>query len=210
MENVRMVGAMPSTYSGTPSLATLAVVAVALAPGVFSSLMAPGSGGMDTVDTLSSRHYLFEGSAAPVTLTYVKARSSEERIVYLRQVLGLSITDLAELLGVTRPTVYAWMKGGEMKEEHAHRLGELSSVAEELESAGVAGLAKLAKRKLSTGVSLFDLVKAGKPFSHLLHEVAALAETEQRQRLHKKGGQYSRSTAEVTQTLGVAGYVQDV
>lgn len=210
MENVKMVGAIPSAYSGTTSLSTLAAVAVALVPGVFSSLMAPGSGGMDTVDALSSRHYLFEASAAPVTLTYAKTRSSEEQIAILRQVLGLSITDLAELLGVTRPTVYAWMKGGEMKEEHAHRLSELSSVAEEIESAGVEGLAKLAKRKLSAGVSLFELVKAGQPFSHLLHEIAALAETEQRQRLHKKGGQYSRSTAEVARVVGVAGYVQDV
>lgn len=195
--------AVPSSFMVTRS--ALTVAALALVPAVFM----PGSGGLANVETLISRHHLFEASAAPVTLNYTEARTIAEQIDYLRAVLGTSITDLAELLGVTRPTVYAWMKGADVRLDHVSRVDGLVLIAQELELAGIENLPKLFKRKLSSGVTLMELVRSAQPFDHLLPELAALSGAESRQRAQRKGGQHIRSTADVAQIEGIASYTQD-
>jgi len=48
--------------------------------------------------------------------------------------LGLSKSDLAKILGVTRPTLYAWLDGHiEPKSENASRLAEIASIVNEEE-----------------------------------------------------------------------------
>lgn len=39
--------------------------------------------------------------------------SAADQLAHIRTVLGASITDLAELLNVARPAVYAWIQGTE-------------------------------------------------------------------------------------------------
>lgn len=204
MEAVTPYSAVPSSYNVGATRNVLTAVAL-----LIPAVLVPGSGGLSNVETLISRHYLFEASAAPVTLRYTEARTTAEKVDHVRNVLGASITDLAELMEVSRPTVYAWMKGGEIRVEHVDRLDALVRAALELESAAIPNLPRLFKRKLSGGGTLMGLVKAGQPFDHLLAELAALSESEMRQRSRQKGGEPFRSIADVAQTEGIASFTRD-
>lgn len=50
-------------------------------------------------------------------------------ITFIRKIYGFNVTELAQLLGVTRPTVYNWIKGGEVKKEISAKLQVLEAVA---------------------------------------------------------------------------------
>ncbi len=52
-----------------------------------------------------------------------------ESITFIRKIYGFNVTELAQLLGVTRPTVYNWIKGGEVKKEISAKLQVLEAVA---------------------------------------------------------------------------------
>ncbi len=52
-----------------------------------------------------------------------------ESIKLIRKLYGFNVTELAQLLGVTRPTVYNWIKGGEVKKEISAKLQVLEAVA---------------------------------------------------------------------------------
>lgn len=48
----------------------------------------------------------------------------------IKRTLGISITDLAELVGVSRQSIYLWLNGGDIKEEHLDRLEGLQALGE--------------------------------------------------------------------------------
>jgi DNA-binding transcriptional regulator YiaG len=47
----------------------------------------------------------------------VDTRSSAEHVANIRDVFAINMSDLASVLGVTRPTAYTWLEGQEPKPE---------------------------------------------------------------------------------------------
>ena len=47
----------------------------------------------------------------------------------IRQSFGFNVTELAELFSVSRPTVYSWLKGGEVKRDVSLKMQVLDAVA---------------------------------------------------------------------------------
>lgn len=91
---------------------------------VVFSPVAPGA----RVDAQMAHHPSPLGVAAPKpapTLT------TQEKLESIRSVLDLSTTALAELIGVSRPTIYQWIKGqGEpQSQEHRARIDRLATCA---------------------------------------------------------------------------------
>lgn len=64
-------------------------------------------------------HAITRTTAKPTTPTIVSKQviPMSERIESVRKVLGISISDLSEILGVTRPTVYSFLSGKEPVED---------------------------------------------------------------------------------------------
>jgi len=108
----------------------------------------------------------------------------------LRESLGLSITDLARVFEVTRPTIYAWMKGqSEPRPELWPRLREMERLASQAEAYSLPRPARLVRRPLADGASLLDRLLTGREVEEAhLQALADLARTEELQRAKPKGG----------------------
>ena len=92
-------------------------------------------------------------------------RSPAEYVANIRDVFGVSMSDLAVILGVTRPIAYAWLDGNEPKQESTiTRIRQLSSIADRVKGMNIERMDKLIHRKILNGESLFDLLKLD--FSH--------------------------------------------
>lgn len=66
---------------------------------------------------------------------HVDQRPVSARVNHIRTVFGLSVKDLAAVLNVERPTVYAWMRDGAKLQEHnALRLNQVLDLADEWKS----------------------------------------------------------------------------
>jgi len=132
--------------------------------------------------------------------------TTAEEIAYIRKAMGLSITDLAELIGVARSTISSWINGAESCTEHREHLARLALVSQEVEAAAVVDASRLLKRKLSGGCSLFELIKANQSVSHVLSELSALADFEAHQRSQYKGGKAFLSMQEISLAEGLPGF----
>lgn len=114
-----------------------------------------------------------------------------KHIENIRDMFNPSITDLANLLEISRQAIYKWLSGGATPNEgNFARLAELSTVADEFRKAGVSRAANtLLKAKAFEGESLWDLIRCGKNRSEhvqvLVEEARAMAESRRRFNLTK-------------------------
>lgn len=88
-------------------------------------------------------------------------RTPMEDLQRIRQVLTPAVSDLAVSLAVTRQSVYNWLNGEPVAVENAAKLRDLALAADYLAAEGVAISASLLKRRLSNGMTLFQVVQAG-------------------------------------------------
>ncbi|MFY9852731.1 MAG: helix-turn-helix domain-containing protein [Terracidiphilus sp.] len=91
-----------------------------------------------------------------------KEVSIPRAIVQIRDRLGLKMSELADICGVSRQAVYLWLRGGNITNEYAQRIWQLSPIAERLQLAGVDRPEHFIHRPLSPeGDSLFQLLVSG-------------------------------------------------
>jgi len=85
-----------------------------------------------------------------------------EMLVALRAFLSTTVTDLAEVLQVERPTVYAWLaRTAKPRRQNLERLSALYEVSTYWRDlAGDRPAGALVRRPFSDGVSLFDLLRS--------------------------------------------------
>ncbi|MBP2546437.1 hypothetical protein [Acinetobacter guillouiae] len=89
-----------------------------------------------------------------------------EQIKLIKSSLGLNMSAMAELLKVSRPTVYAWMKGESPKlEEHITHVMYIVKQARIYEGLNLDRPDNFIKRPIFNEESLFSLLKQGKTIS---------------------------------------------
>jgi transcriptional regulator with XRE-family HTH domain len=84
----------------------------------------------------------------------------EGALGYIKNTLSLNVSELAEVMGVTRPTVYAWAEGGNADEPNRQRLAALKELAQEWESLCSEPLGALVRDRSEGGTRILDLIKA--------------------------------------------------
>jgi DNA-binding transcriptional regulator YiaG len=137
----------------------------------------------------------------------VDMRSPAEHVGNIRDVFSISMSDLASVLGVTRPTVYAWMEGQEPKGETVIRIQQLSHTADKFYLANIIRLDKLVHRPILNGRSLIDVLKTDEDPLEALATIKAIAEKEAQTRREPKGsGKSLRSLDDVFGESSVAIY----
>jgi hypothetical protein len=140
-------------------------------------------------------------------LKNVDTRSPAEHVANIRDVLAINMSDLASVLGVARPTAYAWLEGQEPKPEAVIHIQRLSRAADELKRANVTRLDKLVHRPILNGRSLLSVLKADEDPSEALATLKAIAEKEaQTRREPKSSGKRLRSLDDVLGESSVAIY----
>ena len=160
-----------------------------------SLIAVPGAGlaGSGTGGALTSHTLLHKGAwvydatlavSAPEGAALGPAETPSDQLDLVRKALGLSITDLANLLGVTRPTIYAWIQGKqEPKPEMLDRIQELRVAAQAAEALALPRMNRLVRRPLASGPSLLLRLQRGDADAEAaLTELAEMASREEGQR----------------------------
>jgi hypothetical protein len=129
------------------------------------------------------------------TADLIDTRSPTENIVNIRDVFAIDMSDLATIVGISRPTAYAWLKGDEPNSEAISRIQQLSNIAEacattyvvRVKAMNISRLDKLVHRPLSDGRSLFDLLQADEDLTEVLASLQAIDAKEAQTRRESKG-----------------------
>jgi AraC-like DNA-binding protein len=119
--------------------------------------------------------------SSPSTLPQV--RDITEIIQHAQLVLGLTITDLAKVFGVSRQTLYSRLKEGDTSTPHnASRFHAIDKIVTEIEAATTVAFGASAKTLNVGGVTLFDALCAEEPDSAQIVQIAQIIDTELRRR----------------------------
>jgi transcriptional regulator with XRE-family HTH domain len=107
-----------------------------------------------------------------------------ENLAQVRKVLHPSITELANLLGVSRQAVYDWLAGKGISSQHEDKVESLAKAASVISASGLNVFQPL-HRRLPGGKTLFETIRdGGSPESVALDLVRiARRDVEQRQQL---------------------------
>lgn len=173
---------------------------IALA-GVHLLVLTAGTGGIMTAhsaaEVLNRFHYP-RIHVEPSKAKQVDMRSPAEHVANIRDVFSISMSDLASVLRVTRPTVYAWLAGQEPKGEAVIRIQQLSQFADKFNEANIIRLDKLVHRPILNGRSLLDILKTDEnPVANLVALKTIANKEAQTRRDHKGSEKHLRSLDDV-------------
>ncbi len=164
-------------------------------------VLTAGTGGVMTAhSTAELNRWVYDPRihVEPSKAKQVDMRSPAEHVANIRDVFAVNMSDLASVLGVTRPTVYAWLAGQEPKGEAVIRIQQLSRVADQFNQANIIRLDKLVHRPILNGRSLLDLLKTDEDPIAALSTLKAIADREAQTRCVPKGaGKHLKSLDDV-------------
>jgi transcriptional regulator with XRE-family HTH domain len=114
--------------------------------------------------------------------------ASTRDILHIRQVLKVSITELARILGVSRQAIHDWHNGGSLSNRNAEKLSLLAKVADVFLDYEVDISPQILRRNVGASKSLLDSFKEG---GNIIQEAKLLAgtlarEAKQRQRMSER------------------------
>ena len=126
-----------SYRSQSPGIAGVAMMAL-IAP-LYLTMVA-GTGGAYTAANLpfalnQHQNQIFEIRGLHAKRSQLLTVS--QHLSNVRGILGLKMSEVSQIFGVTRPAAYAWINGVEPKPEVRARILHISRLAEELRSAGI-------------------------------------------------------------------------
>ena len=136
---------------------------------------------LQLLQQLRIKDALFGPSKLPI-VEIAPARTAVEDIERIREVLSPGISTLADVFGVTRQTVYNWMKGERLKPEHFARLKDLAHATDLLAESGISLSGTLLKRKVINGKNIFEIVRDGGSARDTAQILIQIVQREQQQR----------------------------
>jgi hypothetical protein len=86
------------------------------------------------------------------------ALDGAELVAEIKATLGVSVTDLAAIVRVSRQSIYDWIGGGQVSEANDARLRALHQVCQDWQSRVERPVGRLLRTKTADGPSLFDLL----------------------------------------------------
>lgn len=173
-------------------------------------VLTAGTGGIMTAhSTAELNRWVYDPCIhiEPSKIKQVDMRSPAEHIANIRDVFAVNMSDLASVLGVTRPTIYAWLAGKEPKGEAVIRIQQLSRAADNFNQANIIRLDKLVHRPILNGRSLLDILKTDEDPIEALLTLKAIADREAQSRGERKGaGKHLKSLDDVLGESSVSIY----
>jgi len=158
-------------------------------------LLAPGSGGAMTSRNANQLNRWVHNPIINIEHSIgqkIDVRSPADQVSAIRTTYGLNMSELASLLGVTRPTVYAWLNGQEPKPDSLVHIRRLVNAIHEINELKVPRIDKLIRRPVFEGRSLLDKIKTNDDIFEALATLRTVAQKEATSRLKQKGSGRSR------------------
>lgn len=148
------------------------LVALPVQTTLISSFLITGTGSSFPLENISRwQHHVEQRSALSfgISARHIDARTVKEHLENIRAVLCPAVSDLAQLLDVSRQAIYKWLASNASPElDKLEYVKNLSKIADTLNRSGISRTQIVLKIKNTEGVSLFDLLKNKQPYeSHL-------------------------------------------
>jgi len=148
-----------------------------------------GTGGLATAEyyrAKGDKGYAFARYDFPEKQN-VTERTPTEDIARVREVLKLTVTELATVVGVSRQAVYDWLSGKPVAADNADKLSSLGRAADAV-AAEVLNPVFALRRKLAGGRTFIEFVKDGGDAEHAALTLVSMLrrESEQRDRLQAR------------------------
>lgn len=99
-----------------------------------------------------------DNSASTTSQTVSNFKSPVQHLEFIKDTIAPSITELAQLIGVSRQTVHKWLIGGNPDQEHLDRIVAIGAIADQVAQANLSQPQWLVKMKIFDGQSLTDLI----------------------------------------------------
>lgn len=134
-----------------------------------------GTGGLETEMLLLGR---FGYETPTVQLGDLAAQPSgpyAELMQVVREGFGRTVSRLPEVFGVSRQTLYNWLKGETPKPAHQDKLRELAAAARVFSEAGFKPTSAALDKKLAFEKSLLELLRDGAPGADTAQRLVRLA-----------------------------------
>lgn len=151
---VTMLATLATTAGMTPATALESLVGTG---GSLDSLISEDSTDADAV-AAESWEGLFDRIDKQTTADAADVLAGADLIAEIKATLGVSITDLASIAGVSRQAVYDWIGGGQVSDANYDRLLKLRRVCLDWRSLTNRPLGRLLRAKTAEGRSLLDLL----------------------------------------------------
>ncbi len=145
----------------------------------FFALLVPGTGGAYAPEGLANLDRWAYQSAIeiqyPRRQDATDARTTTDRVRQIRDAFGLNMSELATMLDVSRPTVYAWLNGQEPQAEAVARILRLSRAADRFSAMDAGTAVAYVRQPLFEGASLLELLKSDMDTSQPMARISDLA-----------------------------------
>lgn len=139
------------------------------------------------------------GAASDAPPVQPPARTVAEQITFLRQDLGLTVSEIADWTGVTRPTVYSWLKDVQPQPETLRLIARVGATTTALSNLKLHRPDHIIKRPLFNGRSALDVLRDGELLtSEQLTTLKDLDQREQTRRQTHVSGTPVRSLSDTT------------
>jgi hypothetical protein len=123
-----------------------------------------GTGGVASGDYFRRMHLLQMGYQAFAVVLVVTVRQPAPYVELMREIqagFGRTMTRLPEVFGVSRQTLYNWLKGDTPKPAHQEKLEQLAEAARVFSESGFKPTSPALDRMISQGKSLLQLLSEG-------------------------------------------------
>lgn len=85
-------------------------------------------------------------------------RSVSEKVTSIKERLGLNVKQLSQVLGVRRPTIYQWLRGGDIRPTNRERVNEVLELSSEWTRQCKLPLGSFVSQELDSGETLLKLM----------------------------------------------------
>lgn len=167
-----------------------------------------GTGGAATFEYVKDRgnkgyRFYFDDSSKLVA-DAIFGRTAVENLEHIRVVLGSTVTDMAELLRVSRQAIYDWRAGKPIAPENALRLADLARAADVFAVEGLQGTSQALHRPIRNGKNFVALVCEGGSAENAARALVEIirSESQQRQALRNRLAGRKRPTREAFEEIG--------
>jgi DNA-binding XRE family transcriptional regulator len=101
--------------------------------------------------------------------------SIAQHLTSIRETLGLTMSDIAKIFDVTRPTVYSWFGGSNPRPEIRLKICRLSTLSDEFRAAGISRVGIYLRRPIGGNGSLLDLLKSDADLNEAVASIKSTA-----------------------------------